>query len=1055
MLELFQLHSGGKVVLGDISEFATLKSIFEAHPYSCVLASGIACQPYSHLGDQRSGLDPRASTLHATLAAAFYLRAMIVVIECVGPAQSDPFVQHHIKNFCFKTGFCKSECVMDLKEIWASKRNRWWCVLSAPAIGKIDIGPCTGFPDLPNVGNIIPKLCPWPSHAENELALTPVELEAFMPLGTTASHHMLNTRAPMACALHCWGSQLMGCPCGCRETALSKNRLDSKGLFGVVVEGVQSKKTRHLHPQEAGALCGSDPGLQWGNHNRLALGAVGQLASPLQALWIFSHILKQLQAIQHPVAEASPTKMMMAYRSWLLARCVKQWGSNDAAFLPTETLDLSSRWMPHVDLSFSQLLERFPSVGDNHVQKIWETIASQASDHAESFRPLIPPSANDSSATSECPTDEVASLGEGIDHGLTLSQVAIDLNMVSTLSPPPDFHEESLSTIEEVSPSNTLPASVSDHGITSSLLEDVQLVVHGDSGEIDLSQSGGRRANFRYGHGSTIENLIVAETALQQLVSSVWEVYEYSPECFDHPDSACPPVQISVTEPLRPGMKCKIRGTASSSASESSRGDNPKRQRTEPIEVSHDRLLPPSIQNPLEGLKGDQFLKLLQPVVSDPFHAESLLTQKCPVQQRQTVLNQQLHIWADDEIRWHLVRLQGLVSDITIVPIDPLLMHGWIQTLDVDHIAKWLQNNAALEAVFITVVHQDEHWFPLFLDCRMDRLLVSTWDIPTANHVGLQEFCQIFAVVANMELGPITQHSRFFAGDGLCGAASIAYLEHRISGSQLPEFKNVLESLHQHYRLSFSQGISVCSKVCLPWLWGAGVDANFEQVAKDLAPLLTEHGVPSDAAYHRAVKAVKAIGVTDVQKALSAKAPWKTLKTLGTNVKFQFILPDELQAQIARRAGKEAVGKPKQKGKSQPHVQAETVVLDPTKLSIPEGSFVGGGKAINQIPLPLLGPLAEGIVIATWEQAEPYLRSSQLLTQGPLAMLVLQGPVGGCQTSLSKQKVTVPARCSVNNEPLLLEAFLVQLGGTQVSRAVAQSPVPIDTVKVATLKLVS
>lgn len=69
-------------------------------------------------------------------------------------------------------------------------------------------------------------------------------------------------------------------------------------------------------------------------------------------------------------------------------------------------------------------------------------------------------------------------------------------------------------------------------------------------------------------------------------------------------------------------------------------------------------------------------------------------------------------------------------------------------------------------------------------------------------------------------------------------------------------------------------------------------------------------------------------------------------------------------------------------------------------------------------------------------------------------MLVLQGPVGGCPTTLSTQKVTVPARCSVNKEPLLLEAHLVQLGGVPVARAVSQSSVPIDVVKVSTLKLV-
>ena len=172
------------------------------------------------------------------------------------------------------------------------------------------------------------------------------------------------------------------------------------------------------------------------------------------------------------------------------------------------------------------------------------------------------------------------------------------------------------------------------------------------------------------------------------------------------------------------------------------------------------------------------------------------------------------------------------------------------------------------------------------------------------------------------------------------------------------------------------------------------------------------------------------------------------------NVRFQFIFPDELQAQITRRAGKEAVGKPSKEGIGARQEQSESVVLDPTKLTIPPGSFVGGGHDVPQIPLAMLGPLAEGIVIANWEHAQPYLRSSQQLAKGPLAMLVLHGPVGGCPTTLATSRVTVPARCSINNEPLLLEALLVQLGGTQVTRAVSQAPVLIDTVKVTTLKVV-
>jgi len=52
---------------------------------------------------------------------------------------------------------------------------------------------------------------------------------------------------------------------------------------------------------------------------------------------------------------------------------------------------------------------------------------------------------------------------------------------------------------------------------------------------------------------------------------------------------------------------------------------------------------------------------------------------------------------------------------------------------------------------------------------------VSTWDLASASHVGLQDFCQVFAVAFDLKLGPFLQRSQIFAGDGLCGAASILH----------------------------------------------------------------------------------------------------------------------------------------------------------------------------------------------------------------------------------------------------------------------------------------
>ena len=176
----------------------------------------------------------------------------------------------------------------------------------------------------------------------------------------------------------------------------------------------------------------------------------------------------------------------------------------------------------------------------------------------------------------------------------------------------------------------------------------------------------------------------------------------------------------------------------------------------------------------------------------------------------------------------------------------------------------------------------------------------------------------------------------------------------------------------------------------------------------------------------------------------------KPSKTLGTNVKFQFILPEELQSQIEKRAGKEAVGKPKQQGKMQHQAQSDIVVLDPTKLSIPDGSFVGGEKAVNQIPLSLLGPLAEGIVIATWQQAEPYLRSSPTFGTWTVSYVWSSRDQLGDVPLLSQHKRSQ----FLPGVQLTMSLCCFQLGGVSVARAFSQSPVPIDMVKVSTLKLV-
>lgn len=105
MLDLYRTQSNVATVCGDISNPAVVHALWEKHPFSSTMGSGVSCQPYSALGDRGSGNDPRAQSLPGTLACTHFLRSVLIFIECVSPAQQDTFVTTHIQRFCRLTGF--------------------------------------------------------------------------------------------------------------------------------------------------------------------------------------------------------------------------------------------------------------------------------------------------------------------------------------------------------------------------------------------------------------------------------------------------------------------------------------------------------------------------------------------------------------------------------------------------------------------------------------------------------------------------------------------------------------------------------------------------------------------------------------------------------------------------------------------------------------------------------------------------------------------------------------------------------------------------------------
>ena len=85
--------------------------------------------------------------------------------------------------------------------------------------------------------------------------------------------------------------------------------------------------------------------------------------------------------------------------------------------------------------------------------------------------------------------------------------------------------------------------------------------------------------------------------------------------------------------------------------------------------------------------------------------------------------------------------------------------------------------------------------------------------------------------------------------------------------------------------------------------------------------------------------------------------------------------------------------------------------------------------------------------------AEPYLRTGQKISQEPLALAVLVQPGADVHTALPHTKITIPCRCTIDHEPVLVDGILVQIGTGHVEKKTSQALVQIDTLDVVTLKV--
>ena len=136
------------------------------------------------------------------------------------------------------------------------------------------------------IGNLVPQWPMWPDDEEQQLFWDIQENEAYFNELYGADVRLLPEGMQAPTVLHSNGSLLRSCPCGCRQQPFAEHRLRSHGLRGFGILSQALPGPRYLHPKELCFLNTVPQDVPLGVPMRDALYLIGQLAAPMQSLWL-------------------------------------------------------------------------------------------------------------------------------------------------------------------------------------------------------------------------------------------------------------------------------------------------------------------------------------------------------------------------------------------------------------------------------------------------------------------------------------------------------------------------------------------------------------------------------------------------------------------------------------------------------------------------------------------------------------------------------------------------------------------------------------------------
>eukprot|EP00435_Cladocopium_sp_Y103_P047260 s12_g13.t2 len=240
-----------------------------------------------------------------------------LILECTPQAQFDAGVRKELEEIAQVMGWKIHETTLALSHQWPCRRHRWWVILCPAHWDTMAFQKWPIAEGFQTIRSILPGWGLWSLKDETALQLTTAELCLYSNPEYGNDQRLLGMNDMASTFLHSYGSILTKCPCGCREFPFSESNLRSKGLRGSFVVSRLHGQPRHLHPTELFALHGVPLTVSHLSDLRSALCLIGQLASPLQAMWVFSQLCSMamgctsLQAKTQAIEQLNTMKRQM------------------------------------------------------------------------------------------------------------------------------------------------------------------------------------------------------------------------------------------------------------------------------------------------------------------------------------------------------------------------------------------------------------------------------------------------------------------------------------------------------------------------------------------------------------------------------------------------------------------------------------------------------------------------------------------------------------------------------------------------------------------------